>query len=331
MEFARQEIGLVVLPRASMLAAGAIVDAFAIANNALGDECYRLRVLDNGTARQPLAPDTPLRGAPRLDALFVVCDAPLPESGHDELVEAIREQARLGALVAGVGTGVWLLARAGLLRGQRATIDWPYVPVFAQRFADIVVCGQLFEIGDFRLSCAGGVAVIDALAAWLGARHGDELGQAIQLGFGTERLRAGDEHQRVPLSARIGGGQPKLAEAVSLMEANLAEPLGSEDIAQLVGVSRRQLERLFKQHLDALPSRYYLEMRLQHARRMLLQTGQSILQVGLSCGFSSGPHFSSAYRSRFGITPREQRSGRAAQLAAAAPPPEVLSDESESE
>jgi transcriptional regulator GlxA family with amidase domain len=96
------------------------------------------------------------------------------------------------------------------------------------------------------------------------------------------------------------------------MEANLGEPLPTEEISQLVGVSRRQLERLFKQHLDALPSRYYLELRLNHARRLLQQTSQSILQIGLSCGFSSGPHFSSAYRNHFGMTPREQRSGRAA-------------------
>jgi transcriptional regulator GlxA family with amidase domain len=80
-------------------------------------------------------------------------------------------------------------------------------------------------------------------------------------------------------------------------------------------VSRRQLERLFKQHLDALPSRYYLELRLARARRLLMQTSQSILSIGLGCGFSSGPHFSSAYRQHFGITPREQRSPRAVQVA----------------
>nr|WP_276595208.1 helix-turn-helix domain-containing protein [Roseateles albus] len=95
------------------------------------------------------------------------------------------------------------------------------------------------------------------------------------------------------------------------MEANLAEPLPTEDVARLVGVSRRQLERLFKQHLDALPSRYYLELRLNRARRLLQQSGQSILQIGLSCGFSSGPHFSNAYKAHFDKTPRDERSQRA--------------------
>ena len=94
------------------------------------------------------------------------------------------------------------------------------------------------------------------------------------------------------------------------MEANLSEPLQADDIARLVGVSRRQLERLFRQHLEALPSRYYLELRLKHARRQLKQTTQSILQVGLASGFASGSHFSTAYRNCFGYTPREERARR---------------------
>jgi len=96
------------------------------------------------------------------------------------------------------------------------------------------------------------------------------------------------------------------------MEANLGEPLPTDDIARLVGVSRRQLERLFKQHLDELPSRYYARLRLTRARRLLQQTSQSILQIGLACGFASGSHFSNAYRAHFGHTPRDERSQRAA-------------------
>jgi transcriptional regulator GlxA family with amidase domain len=312
----QQQVGLLVLPRASMLAAGALLDLLTQANEELEMPLYRTRLLAldgelvlgagggalvaEGTVAQQL------RAGP-LDVLLVLADTPLPESGFEPVLDLLRQQAAAGALVGGVGTGAWLLARAGLLDGRRATIHWPYTALFGQRFARTVVSDQLYEIGEQRLSCGGGTAVIDALLAWLQERHGEPLAQALASHFGLERLRGRDERQRVPLAARIGGGQPKLAEAVSLME-----PLPTEEIAQLVGVSRRQLERLFKQHLDALPSRYYLELRLNHARRLLQQTSQSILQIGLSCGFSSGPHFSSAYRNHFGMTPREQRSGRAA-------------------
>lgn len=87
------------------------------------------------------------------------------------------------------------------------------------------------------------------------------------------------------------------------MEANIEEPLTTDEIAQHVCVSRRQLERIFKQYLNRVPSQYYLELRLNKARQMLMQTSKSIIQIGLSCGFSSGPHFSSAYRNFFGATP----------------------------
>ena len=99
----------------------------------------------------------------------------------------------------------------------------------------------------------------------------------------------------------------KPTEAVSLMEANLGEPLTTEDIAQRVGMSHRRPERLFRQPLDELPSRYDAELRLARARRLLHQTGRSVLQTGMGCGFSSGSHFSNAYRARFGRRPHEER------------------------
>jgi transcriptional regulator GlxA family with amidase domain len=175
-----------------------------------------------------------------------------------------------------------------------------------------VISSNLYEIDRGRLSCAGAGASLDMMIAWLGQRHGERLAQELTAHFGLERVRGRDERQRAPLVARIGHGAPKLTEAVALMEANLDEPLPTEDIARLVGVSRRQLERLFKQHLGELPSRWYAELRLARARRLLQQTSLSILQVGLSCGFSSGSHFSNAYRTRFGHTPRDERSQRAA-------------------
>jgi AraC family transcriptional regulator, L-arginine-responsive activator len=176
-----------------------------------------------------------------------------------------------------------------------------------------VISNQLYEIDNNCLTCANGIVVPELLCAWLAKSSGELADVAAELGeqWGIERAvwqdRGQSPSQRIPLTTRIGGGQPKLTEAVSLMEANIQEPLPAEEIARLVGISRRQLERLFKQYLDSLPSRYYLEMRLSRARHLLQHTSMSILQVGLACGFSSGPHFSSAYRARYDITPREQR------------------------
>ncbi len=316
-----QRHGFLLLPRFSLLALGGAVDALAAANEVLEHRAYTsvLLSLDGSPVRAAcgsgVAPSCALADAPDLDALFVVSDLPLPEpqrDGHAALHLRLRELAAAGRLLGGIGTGAAVLAQAGVLNGHRATLHWALGPQLAESHAQVVVSSNVHEIDRGRLSCTGATASLDMLIVWLGQRHGERVAQALMAHFGLERLRGADERQRAPVAARTGLASTKLTEAVSLMEANLGEPLPTEDIAQLVGVSRRQLERLFKQHLDALPSRYYAELRLARARRLLQQTSQSILQIGLSCGFSSGSHFSNAYRARFGRTPREERSQRAA-------------------
>jgi len=315
----------VLLPRCSLMALGSALDVLTHANQASmeagGGPLYEVQLASvdgrpvSAAGGTQVAVDRSiamLREQPAPDAVLVVSDTPLPQVGFESVCAALQAWAGEARWIGGIGTGAWLLARAGLLQGHRATLHWAYVPLFAQDFPETVVSSNVFEVDRKRLTCAGGHAALDMLLHCVGTKHGGEIVQQLLSSFSLERPRGAGEPQRVPLAARIGGGQPKLTEAVALMEANVEEPLATEDIARLVGVSRRQLERLFKQYLDSLPSRYYLEMRLGRARGLLQQTSQSVLQVGLACGFSSGPHFSNTYRARFGLTPREQRSQRVA-------------------
>jgi AraC family transcriptional regulator, L-arginine-responsive activator len=314
-----QRVGFLLLPHFSLVALSGAVDVLHQANEHAGECLYvsQLIAADGSSVESAsgviLQARTITEIAEELDAVFVVSDLPLPQQGFEPVVAWLKQLAQLHSrriVIGGLGTGAYLLGRAGLLDGHRATIHWPYAALLAEHFPSTVVSSNVFEIDGERLTCASGYASFDMMLAWIGAEHGEELVAELLDYFGHERQRGKQEHQRVPLAARIGGGQPKLTEAVSLMEANYEEPLPTEEIARLVGVSRRQLERLFKQYLNSLPSRYYLELRLVRARQLLQQTSQSILQIGLSCGFSSGPHFSSAYRNHFGITPREQRTQR---------------------
>lgn len=254
-----------------------------------------------------------VEAAPPLQMALVVADGPWQAAPlvNDAVSAWLRRQAAAGAALGGLGTGAAWLAEAGLLAGHRATLHWPHLAALAERHPQVVLSQQRFEIDRGRLSSAGGEAARDLMIAWLGQHHGERLAQelAAQCGLGSPRLA--EERQRVPTPGRGGTGSAKLAEALALMEANLAEPLPTEEVARLVGVSRRHLERLFRQHLDALPSRWYLGLRLERARALLRQTPQSILQIGLACGFASGPHFSNAYRAHFGRTPRDERGARA--------------------
>ncbi|WP_375739758.1 transcriptional regulator ArgR [Pseudomonas boanensis] len=241
--------------------------------------------------------------------LFLLADEP-PLQMSPALSSAIKQLVRTGCVVGGLSAGVYPLAQLGLLDGYRAAVHWRWQDDFAERFPKVIATNHLFDWDRDRLSACGGLAVLDLLLAVLARDHGAELAGAVSEELVVERIREGGERQRIPLQNRLGSSHPKLTQAVLLMEANIEEPLTTDEIAQHVCVSRRQLERIFKQYLNRVPSQYYLELRLNKARQMLMQTSKSIIQIGLSCGFSSGPHFSSAYRNFFGVTPREDRNQR---------------------
>ena len=308
--------GFLLLPNASLADFGIATEVLTRANQLAERRVYEflplslsgeMVTMSNGL-KMPV--DLPLAHAPKLDALVVLADEVGIDISADELAKAINGQLTEQTVLIGIGCGSYWLARAGLLAGQRATIHWQEINRLTEEFPDVIVSSNLFEMDSNRMSGAGGAATYGFMMALVAANLGHEFAAQLSEVFSMERLRPGNERQRIPLATRIGGSQPKLTEAVSLMEANIEEPLTTDDIAYYVGVSRRQLERLFKQYLGTVPSKYYLELRLNRARQLLQQTSKSIVQIGLACGFSSGPHFSSTYRSHFGITPREERAQR---------------------
>lgn len=258
------------------------------------------------------------------DRLVVLADEPMTQL-PTATANAVRQAARASVPLTAVSAGVYVLAQLGLLDGVRTAVHWRWQDDFAERFPKVIATTHLFEWEKHRVTACGGMATLDLALALLGREFGGELAGSVSEELVVERIRDGGERQRIPLRNRLGSSHPKLTQAVMLMEANIEEPLTTDEIATHVCVSRRQLERIFKQYLNRVPSQYYLELRLNRARKLLLQTSKSIIQIGLSCGFSSGPHFSSAYRNFFGVTPRDDRNQRRASGAVegvAALPPE---------
>lgn len=303
-------IGFLVWPGTRAITLALAEEALRVARRLHAEAAYDLQFFrveaqsDDETWQLPGTPwDERLEGVSRL---FLLADEP-PREIAPALAATLRQLARQGCTLVGLSAGVYPLAMLGLLDGYRCSVHWRWQDDFNERFPKVIATNHLFEWDRDRLSACGGMAVLDLLLAMLGRDHGAELAGAVSEELVVERIREGNERQRVPLQNRLGASHPKLTQAVMLMEANIEEPLTTDEIAQHVCVSRRQLERIFKQYLNRVPSQYYLELRLNKARQMLLQTSKSIIQIGLSCGFSSGPHFSSAYRNFFGTTPREDR------------------------
>lgn len=312
-------VSLILLPGFSLFALGAVRSVFAAANEVSGVKLYRIeqyaadgsQVLTQCGISIAAEPLNKLNNSqPAL--LMLIADERVSEHVADVVGSHLMQQLNRfdhdnESVLGACGAGAQVLAEYGLLDGYRTAIHWQILTDSVKRYPATVFTPCLFEIDRNRISAGAGAAVLDLLIHWLGLRHGSTFAAEVAAGLGLDRVRGSEERQPVPASAQPALGSARLKEALELMAANLAEPLQAEDIAQLVGVSRRQLERLFRQHMDTFPSRYYLELRLKYARRQLKQTTQSILQVGLACGFTSGPHFSTTYRNYFGYTPREER------------------------
>ena len=213
----------------------------------------------------------------------------------------------MGAQIGSVCAGCYILATAGLLKNRRCTIHWENLPALLEKFPGLDATGNLFEVDRNRFTCAGGTAALDLVLALITEKHGEALATSVADNIIHSPIRHHSEHQRRSIPARIGTRHPKLKRIIQEMEENIEEPVSPAALAALVDLSPRQIERLFKRYLQRTPKRYYLELRLQKARLLLLQTDMSVINVALSSGFSSPSHFSKCYRAFYGRTPYRER------------------------
>jgi len=315
-----QMIGFLLVPDFSMIAFTTAIEPLRVANRIAGKELYGWLVLskDGGPVRASsgvvVNADMSTVEVQRASAygrpidMVVVCSGINVERYRDDEVFGwLRRMERLGADIGAVCTGAWVLARVGLLNGYRCAIHWENLPGFVETFPEIDVNADLYEVDRNRYTCCGGTAAMDMVLDLIREQHGQELATRVSEQFMVDRIRSGDDRQRLPTGMRLGVHNTKLIGAVELMEANLSEPLSQDELAQFVGLSRRQLERLFRKHLGRAPAQYYLELRLERARHLLYQSELPIVDLSLACGFVSASHFSKCYREMYGKSPREER------------------------
>lgn len=306
-------IGFLLLPNFSMIAFSSALEPLRMANRLSDKALYQWLIItqdgqpitaSNGLS---LTPHCAIHETGGLNTLLVCGGIDVDQIGDKLLIAWLRKLAQRKINLGALCTGSYILARAELLNGYRCTIHWQNIASLRENFPRLIISSELFEIDRDRFTCSGGVAPLDMMLQLIRKQHGQVLAAAISEEFICERIRDRHDRQRIPLRMRLGTSQPKLIEAVSLMEANVEEPMSPDELAQHVGLSRRQLERLFQKYLNCVPTRYYLELRLARARQLLLQTSMSIVDVAFACGFVSAPHFSKCYRDFFGIPPRDER------------------------
>ncbi len=310
------KILFVLIPNFSMIALSGVIEPMRLANRLSGKTLYTWEtasrdggavVASNGFSFNADVSVAEVRQTPSNIILCSGIDAHIYKD--NAVIGWMRRWAREGSHIGALCTGAHVLAHAGLLNGYRCTIHWENLDSFTEEFPELDVRAELFEVDRDRFTCAGGVSGLDMMLQEIARKHGQELAANVAEQFMHERMREGHDDQRLPLQARLRISHPKLIRAIAEMEHHTEEALSRDEIADRVGLSRRQLERLFRRYLNTSPARYYLRLRLNRAKTLLTQTTMPVTEVAFASGFTSASHFSKCYRDMFGRTPRAERRG----------------------
>ncbi|MDY7547498.1 GlxA family transcriptional regulator [Glaciimonas sp. CA11.2] len=296
----------------TMIAFSNAIEVLRMANYLEGKTLYRWTVVSpegglvcasNGLSIDSSPPDP--NDIP--DVVFVCGGTDIESAINAESLSLMQHFADQEVAMGSLCTGTFALAKAGLLDGYTCATHWENMSALRRAFPSVSFSRDLFVIDRDRLTCTGGIAPLDMMLNLISRQVGKTTIAAIADQFILEHVRDDKDQQRVPLTVRMNSARPAMVEVVSLMEANIEEPLSLEDLAQLSNSSPRQLQRMFKEHMGMSPTHYYLTLRLRKARELLRQTDMSILSITMACGFQSACHFSKTYREVFNVAPSSER------------------------
>jgi transcriptional regulator GlxA family with amidase domain len=306
-------VGVLLVPGFPLLSLAAIVEPMRGANRHFGRDLYQWTLLSpqrgDVASNSGVAVQTSPLSEMRCDGLdmMVVCSGIQGERYHDPaVVGLLRRLHRHQVAIAAVNTGSFILAQAGLLRNRRCTVHWEYADSFQEKFPEQDLCEDLFVFDGDVVTCAGETAALDFMLQMIRSHHGGEMTRAIAAGFLHTTVRAPSHDQR-EMRHRAGTTNTVVLLAIELMEKTIEEPVPPRSIGEKIGVSQRQLERLFNRHLGCTPARYNMRLRLDRARRMLRQTDLSVAEVAVACGFVALSHFAKVYHRTFGCRPSRDR------------------------
>ncbi|WP_352561573.1 MULTISPECIES: GlxA family transcriptional regulator [unclassified Mesorhizobium] len=315
------EFSIVLVPGFSQLCMSSFIDPLRYANRLSGRERFRWRLIsDDGSpvicaSGIRVCVDASLKEAKLLkserlpDGIVVCAGAGIEHYPSAPLLSLLRFCARRNVRLYGLGTGAWVFAAAGLLSDTRCTIHWDTMAAFSESFEGLKLTDALFVEQNGIVTCAGEFAAFDLAISSVEHRCGSDVARSVCRFLTADRWREGESCQSAPLGLRFSGASEKLIRIIRMMENSVDEPLTIRAISQELGLSCRQIQRLFLHHLKATPMRYYLLLRMARARQLLELTDMSVLQVAIACGFVSSSHFSKCFRDHFGEAPSSLRHG----------------------
>jgi AraC family carnitine catabolism transcriptional activator len=307
-----RDIAFLLIPRFSMIALFSALEPLRVANRFAGD-VFSWRFVSMDGASVAASNGIPVSVTASIDKIgrpdvAIACASYDHEAGMTRsLFNELRRLARNGTLLGGVDTGAFLLAGAGVLDGHRATAHWETLPAFRESYPGIDVADETYVIDRGRMTASGGAAPLDMMLDWLGAIESEALAQKVADTLVHTRPLNHPGEARVPAGSRYGIEDARLVRAIRVMEEHVEDKLTLKDVARMVEISDRQLERLFHLHLHMTPVGFYRQLRLERAHRLLAYSRLTVRDVALATGFSTLAEFSRAFKTRYGRPPSHAR------------------------
>ncbi|KAA0012895.1 GlxA family transcriptional regulator [Billgrantia pellis] len=304
-----RRVAFLLLENFSMMAFTGAVDALVTANLMRPSTIYEVLVVgnDGDTVLSDLGIEISVDcqlsqlDEKQLDILILCGGLRVPPRTSAAIRSKLRVAGNAGVMLGGLWNGAYFLAEAGLLDGYECAYYPDGRALMMEEFPHVMISNRSFVLDRDRVSCAGASSSLNMMLEIVKNDCGEEFVSAIEEVLSCDKMA-----EVIDVSVCSIDRNPTLPEplkiSLQLMRNNIEEPLSIMEISECVGISRRQLERLFCHHVDASPSRYYLELRLTHARQLLQQTNKPIAEIAVATGFVSISHFRRCFHQLFDIS-----------------------------
>ena len=307
------DLDILVLPEATLILVASVVEPLRAANRVLGESLYRWRLVSpdgapvTTTSGIPIPADGAFAPSERTAPLFVVASYDWRRSATSSLKRRLGQAGRTRSAIIGVESGTWLLALAGLLDGCSVTTHWEDFDDFASQFPEVDLVRTRFVIDDKRITTGGSLPTLDLMLEIIRRRQGYPLALEVSKLFIYDPTGARDQHFQTPSVSNLRESDSRIANAVKIMEETIDGPIPLETLAVKVGLTARHLQTLFQTHLGVAPHKHYLALRLNCARRLVIETRRPMIEIATTTGFNSPAAFSRCYRAHYRESPSETR------------------------
>ena len=314
------KVSFILLPGFALTSFSLAIEALSVANQLCGEEVYQYQICHADNNKEsvntqtvtssnyvPIETSGDLSLCQNSDLIFVCGYLNTADYNNPALFSLLRCVTRKKGRLAALSCASFILAKAGLLKDKSCTLVPEYKTTFAELYPDIPIQENLYTVTDNLLTSAGGTATLDMLLYLIGQDHGRDFAHNVSQQFLLERIRSSEEIQTSRRHLNLRMKSPCLGAAVELMEKHVSHPYQITTLASKIGTTQRNLETVFQKYEQISPGRYYLRLRLQHARKMIEETHLSLTKVAQATGFSSQSHFSKCFKELYRHSPSELR------------------------